>query len=292
VSLVLPVPAVFALVPAAALCSAVVLLVCELEAGMPVLVPVLVVPACAVVVLGAVEEAVVLLASPVADGVVEADALGVVALPAVADGPDDAEVPGAGALVLPAVEAVPVCADAPAAVVVLPGAVADVLGVVDAAVDPLTSAGVAELLLGAALEADDEVLSLMLAEPEAQLPIARTLWPTCAVRSSLLCSCTALPAPVWSQNWPFFSSTQPVSFTSLPATSLPAAPDFCFLLLSLVVLSVAADDCVDVVEGVEACGVFLVSSVRVEPDVLLVELCANIVTEKHNAAAVVSSFFM
>jgi hypothetical protein len=63
--------------------------------------------------------------------------------------------------------------------------------------------------------------------------------------------------------------------------------------LSLVVLSVAVDDCVDVVvEGVDACGVFLVSSVRVEPDVLLVELCANIVTEKHNAATVVSSFFM
>ena len=36
----------------------------------------------------------------------------------------------------------------------------------------------------------------------------------------------------------------------------------------------------------------MVSSVCVEPDVLGVELCANIVTEKHNAAAVVSSFFM
>jgi len=49
---------------------------------------------------------------------------------------------------------------------------------------------------------------------------------------------------------------------------------------------------VDVLEGLEACGVFLVSSVCVEPDVLGVGLCANIVTEKHNAAAVVSSFFM
>ena len=48
----------------------------------------------------------------------------------------------------------------------------------------------------------------------------------------------------------------------------------------------------DVVALVEACGVFLVSSVCVEPDVLLVELCANIVTEKLKAAASVSSFFM
>ncbi len=48
----------------------------------------------------------------------------------------------------------------------------------------------------------------------------------------------------------------------------------------------------DVVALVEACGVFLVSSVCVDPDVLLVELCANMVTEKLNAAANVSSFFM
>ena len=62
-------------------------------------------------------------------------------------------------------------------------------------------------------------------------------------------------------------------------------------MLAGVVLSVAPV-WLDVVALVEACGVFLVSSVCVEPDVLLVELCANMVTEKLNAAAIVSSFFM
>jgi hypothetical protein len=90
-------------------------------------------------------------------------------------------------------------------------------------------------------------------------------------------------APVWSQNWPLRSSTQPVSFTFLPERLLAAAPLVCDVVSPLIV-----EDCV---EGVDACGVFLVSSVRVEPDVLGV-LCANIVTEKHAAAANVSSFFM
>jgi hypothetical protein len=63
-----------------------------------------------------------------------------------------------------------------------------------------------------------------LADPEAlQLPIARILWPTCAVRSSLLCSWTSLFAPVCRKNWPLRSSTQPVSFTSLPDRSLAEA---------------------------------------------------------------------
>jgi hypothetical protein len=78
-----------------------------------------------------------------------------------------------------------------------------------------------------------------------------------------------------------------VSFTFLPERSLADAP----LLLAGVVLSVAPV-WLDVVALVEACGVFLVSSVCVEPDVLLVELCANMVTEKLKAAAIVSSFFM
>jgi hypothetical protein len=78
-----------------------------------------------------------------------------------------------------------------------------------------------------------------------------------------------------------------VSFTSLPERSLADALLFCELLSPALVV-----DWEDVVEGVEACGVFLVSSVRVEPDVLGVELCANIVTEKHSAAVIVSSFFM
>lgn len=324
-------PVVFALEFAAVFCDALEALVCELVAGTPVLVPVLVVPVWAVVVLGAEEADVVLLMSPVAEPVVEAVvlgvvlevepagvvveaevlgvvadvlpltlpvALGVVELPAVVAGPVvEAEVPGAEALVLPVVEAVPVCDAVPEAVVVLPGAVDDALGAVDAdalgvvdpvdvVVEPLTPAEV-ELLLGAAVEAD-EVLSAAgrLAEPDAlQLPIARILWPTCAVRSSLLCSWTSLPAPVCRKNCPLRSSTQPVSFTLLPERSLADAP------VLLVVLSVAPV-WLDVVELVEACGVFLVSSVRVEPDVLLVELCANMVTEKLNAAANVSSFFM
>ena len=161
-------PVVFALVFAAVFCEAFEALVCELVAGMPVLVPVLVVPVWAVVVLGAEEADVVLLMSPVAEPVVEAVvlgvvdevepvadvlgmvleaevlgvvadvlpltlpvALGVVELPAVVAGPLDvveAEVPGAEALVLPVVEAVPVCEAVPEAVVVLPGFVVAVLG--------------------------------------------------------------------------------------------------------------------------------------------------------------------
>jgi hypothetical protein len=91
-------------------------------------------------------------------------------------------------------------------------------------------------------------------------------------------------APVWRKNWPLRSSTQPVSFTFLPERSLAEA----LLLVWEVVSPAGVEDCV---EGVDACGVFLVSSVRVELDVLGV-LCANIVTEKHAAAANVSSFFM
>jgi len=316
-------------------------LVCELVAGTPVLVPALVVPVWAVVVLGAVEDEAVLLMSPVAEPVVEAlvlgvvdevepvaevlgvvdeaevlgvvaevlpltlpVALGVVLLPAVVAGPVvEAEVPGAEALVLPVAEAVPVCDAVPALVVVLPGVVVDALGMLEAEVlgvvgvdalgvvevDEVVELMPAEVLLGAVLEAV-VVLSEVgrLAEPEAlQLPIARILWPTCAVRSSLLCSWTSLPAPVCRKNCPLRSSTQPVSFTLLPERSLAEAP----LLLAGVVLSVAPV-WLDVVELVDACGVFLVSSVRVEPDVLGVELCANMVTEKLNAAAIVSSFFM
>jgi hypothetical protein len=96
-------------------------------------------------------------------------------------------------------------------------------------------------------------------------------------------------APVWSQNWPLRSSTQPVSFVFLP--ELAADPLVCAVLSPA-----GVEDCV---EGVEACGVFLVSSVCAEPDVLgVVEPdvlgvdCANMVTEKHVAAANVSSFFM
>lgn len=151
---------------AAVFCEALEALVCELVAGTPVLVPALVVPVWAVVVLGAVEDEAVLLMSPVAEPVVEAlvlgvvdevepvaeglgvvleaevlgvvaevlpltlpVALGVVLLPAVVAGPVvEAEVPGAEALVLPVVEAVPVCDAVPEAVVVLPGFVVAVLG--------------------------------------------------------------------------------------------------------------------------------------------------------------------
>jgi len=155
---------VLALEFAAVFCEAFEALVCELVAGIPVLVPAAVVPVCAVVVLGAVEDDAVLLMSPVAEPVVDAlvlgvvleaevlgvvveavpltpvpvveavplaEALGVVVLPAVVAGPLDvveAEVPGAEALVLPVAEAVPVCDAGPEAVVVLPGFVVAVLG--------------------------------------------------------------------------------------------------------------------------------------------------------------------
>jgi hypothetical protein len=69
---------VLAVVLAAPVCDALVLLVCELVAGMPVLVPAVVLPVCAVVVLGAVEADAVLFMSPVAEPVVEAVVLGVV----------------------------------------------------------------------------------------------------------------------------------------------------------------------------------------------------------------------
>lgn len=213
------------------LCSAPVALVCELVAGMPVLVPVAVVPVCAVVVLGVVEAVAVPLGvaavGAVAEAVavplgvvVEAEVLGVVeavaltlpvalgvvvVLPAVVAGPvAEADVPGAEALVLPVAEAVPVWDDAPEAVVVLPGAVDDVLGMLEAEVlgvveadalgvvevDEVVELMPAEVLLGVVLEAE-VVLSAVgkLAEPAAlQLPIARILWPTCAVRS----------CPLWS----------------------------------------------------------------------------------------------
>jgi hypothetical protein len=51
---------------------------------------------------------------------------------------------------------------------------------------------------------------------------------------------------------------------------------------------------VEELDGSVACGVFCVSSVRVDPDALgVVEVCAaSIDTEKANAAAVVINFFM
>lgn len=133
---------------------------------------------------------------------------------------------------------------------------------------------------------------MSLAELEAQLPSTRTLWPTWALRSSLVFSSTALPAPVCTKNLPSFWERQPCSFVSLPDISLAEAPFLEWCLPCDAVLSVAS---VVLVEGVGvACGVFLVSSVRVEvEDDGDVELCAaSIETEKHNAAAVVISFFM
>jgi hypothetical protein len=164
-----------------------------------------------VVALGVVAEAVAVPLGVVVEaevlGVVEAVALtlpvalGVaVVLPVVAGPVAEADVPGAEALVLPMVDAVPVWDAAPAEVVALPGAVADVLGVVDAevlgvvdvvALGVVAADEVVELMpavvdvLGVVLEAE-VVLSAggRLAEPAAlQLPITRTLCPTCAVRS-------------------------------------------------------------------------------------------------------------
>ena len=164
---------------AAVFWDALLALVCELVAGMPVLVPAAVVPVWAVVVLGVVEVAdVELLMSPVLvvevelGVVLEAEvlgvvveavllmlpvALGVVVLPAVVEGPvAEAEVPGAEALVLLAVEAVPVWADVPAAVVVLPGVADEALGVVVLGVVVLAEVdGVVELLM---LPVVDELL--------------------------------------------------------------------------------------------------------------------------------------
>lgn len=75
---------------------------------------------------------------------------------------------------------------------------------------------------------------------------------------------------------------------------LPLAPCFCFLLALFeeVLLSVAPVCVLELVVPV-ACGVFCVSSVRVEPDVDGVDVCAaRMETENDNAATVVSSFFI
>jgi hypothetical protein len=155
----------------------VVLLVCELVLGTPVLAPVLVAPVGAVVeaeVLGVVEVldgvlGVVVVVAPALDwvwtvplGVAVVVVVGwlvvVVVLGARAEAVplELGVVPGAVALVLPVVEAVPVWVAAPDAVVLLPGVA--LLGV--------ELAEVAAPLMGAA----DELL-------EAQLPVRRTFWP-------------------------------------------------------------------------------------------------------------------
>jgi len=141
----------------------------------------------------------------------------------------EADVPGALAEVLPMVEGVPVCAAVPEAVVVLPGFVVAVLGAavlplgaVDAVFAPLMSALVELAELGVLLEA--VVVPLVPVKPEvldSQLPVARILCPTCAVRSSLLCSSTALPLPICSQNLPSFWATQPVMLFFSEDAELP-----------------------------------------------------------------------
>ena len=168
-------------------------------------------------------------------GSVEA-VLGVVVLPAVVDGPvAEAEVPGAEAEVLAVVELVPVCAAVPEAVVLLPGFVVAVLGLLvevgeeltelllavsvllEALFAPLRSALLEVEALGVALEAEVVLSTLLVLEVfDPHVPVARTLWPTCAVRSWLDCSSTALPCPVCSQNLPSFSAMQPVICISLP----------------------------------------------------------------------------
>jgi hypothetical protein len=96
----------------------------------------------------------------------------------------------------------------PEAVVVLPGIVGVVpvvlaLGAVDAVFAPLMSALLEVVELGVVLGAV-VLLLVRLDVREVQLPVARTLCPTWAVRSSLLCSSTALPLPICNQNLPSF----------------------------------------------------------------------------------------
>jgi hypothetical protein len=172
----------------------VVLLVCELVLGTPVLAPVVVEPVVPVLdgvvavaePLG-VEEALTVplgvLAEAVVLGVlVEAVALvlGVLAL-----------VPGAEALVLPVVEAVPVWLDAPEGVVLLPGVVA--LAVVLGA-ELVLLLGVVELAEAFAplisAELADELLGL-------QLPFTRTFCPMKPLRSWLVWISTILALLVW-----------------------------------------------------------------------------------------------
>jgi hypothetical protein len=79
---------------------------------------------------------------------------------------------------------------------------------------------------------------------------------------------------------------------SLPEAMLPEEwSGVCVPLVS--VEEVFTPDDVEL-EVLEDCGVFWVSSVRVDPDALgVVEVCAaSIDTEKTNAAAVVINFFM
>lgn len=130
-------PVVLALEFAAVFCEAFEALVCELVAGMPVLVPAAVVPVWAVVVLGAVEEDALLLMSPVAEPVVEAVVLGVVLEVDVLGVVLEAEVLGVVVEAVPLTPA-PVVEAVPLAevlgVVVLPAVVAGPLVVVEAEV--------------------------------------------------------------------------------------------------------------------------------------------------------------
>lgn len=169
-----------------------VLLVCELVLGTPVLAPVLVEPV-------GVLEGVAVLAVPLGVEVALTVPLGVVAeavvlgvlveAVALALGALLALVPGAEALVLPVVEAVPVWLEAPEAVALLPGAVllAEVLGVELLGVVELAEA-LAPLMSG--VELADELLGL-------QLPFRRTFWPMKPLRSWLDWISTMLPLAVW-----------------------------------------------------------------------------------------------
>lgn len=171
-----------------------VALVCEVVAGMPAFaLTAPVVPAEAVV-LPVCAEAEVLGEVELVDVLGEAEAWAftspeVEVLPAVVAGPvAEADVPGAEAEVLEVVEAVPVCAAGPEAVVVLPGFAVAVLGLLVEVGEEFTV-----LLLSSALDAS-VVLRLEVLDPQA--PVARTLCPTCAERSWLVCSSTDLPCPV------------------------------------------------------------------------------------------------
>ena len=100
------------------------------------------------------------------------------------------------------------------------------------------------LELGAVELAEDDPLGVVLeAEllmlPASQVPFTCTLWPTCALRSSAVRSCTPFGCFLSTSAYPLPSfCTQPVMFAFLPLWSLEEVPIVAPVLLLLGELAV------------------------------------------------------